>query len=181
MKDYFVVLKITFIGLLVTVCFYPLIHESGHVIATLLTGGKFIAVSWLPSPNVLCEMNTENAMSFSVTSLAGMIFPILFILPFYKSKGSLRFGALIMSGITVLSFIIGFLITVMRLFGSIIPNDDVTVFMDFTGWELPTLFIMFVLAAITIFQFILFKPKQVLDKIISPSSSESFSKPFVAN
>jgi len=172
LKDIFIVLKVTLIGLLVAVFFYPLIHESGHIIATLLTGGKFISMAWLPAPNVLCEVDSTNNAALAITSLAGMMFPMLLILPFYKSKGSLRFGVLIFNAVTVLSMIIGLSVIILRMFGTITPNDDITAFIDFTGWLLPTLFILIGLTTITILQFILLKPKQTFMAILGIQSEQ---------
>jgi len=85
---------------------------------------------------------------------------MLFVLPFYKSKGSLRFGALIFNAVTVLSMLIGLSVIILRLFGTTIPDDDITAFVNFTGLVLPALFILIILTAITILQFLLLKPKQ---------------------
>ena len=174
MKEVFVIVKITLIGLFVTVVFYPLVHESGHLLFALITGGKFISLSWFPAPNVLCEMNADNTTSLAITSLAGMMFPILFLLPFYKSKSNLRFGALLMSGITVLSMLIGVSVAVLRFASTIIPNDDVTAFINFTGWVMPTILIMFSLTIITILQFILLKPKQTLMTILNVKTPSKY-------
>jgi len=176
LKDVFIVLKVTFIGLFVAVFFYPLVHESGHILATLLTGGKCINLSWLPVPNVLCEVDSTNTTALAVISLAGMVFPMLFVLPFYKSKGSLRFGALIFSAVTVLSMVIGLSVAVLNITGTTIPNDDVAMFIDFTGWVLPTLFILIVLTTITILQFILLKPKQTFMTILDIPITHKYPK-----
>jgi len=162
LKDVFIIIKVTLIGLLVAVFFYPLAHESGHIIATLLTGGRFISLSWFPSPNILCEVDGTNTAALAVTSLAGMVFPMLLIIPFYKAKSNLRFGALIFNAVTVLSMIIGLAVAILKICGTTVPNDDVTAFMNFTGWVLPTVFIMIFLTGITVLQFAFFKPKKTI-------------------
>lgn len=166
MRDFLTVIKIALIGLFVAVIAYPLVHEGGHILATALTGGKLICLSWLPVPNVLCEVNISNNAALAVTSLAGMILPMIFILPFFKSKGFLRFGVLVFNMITILSAVIGLSVSFLRLNNTVIPNDDVTAFIDFTGWMLPTVFIMSVLTVITILQLFLLKPKSTFLNIL---------------
>ncbi|MDR1629525.1 MAG: hypothetical protein LBS36_04850 [Oscillospiraceae bacterium] len=45
----------------------------------------------------------------------------------------LRFGGMVFSMFTVLSAVIGGAVAVLRVFGKITPNDDVTAFIDFTA------------------------------------------------
>jgi hypothetical protein len=174
-KDVLIVIKSTLIGLFIAVFFYPLIHESGHILATLITGGKLVSISWLPEPNVLCEIDSTNTAALAITSLAGMVFPMVFLLPFYKSKGYLRLGALVFNAITVLSMLIGLSVAFLRFFGITVPNDDVTAFIEFTEWILPTMLIMIVFSGISIFQFLLFKPKQTLIAVLSLHPTKQYS------
>jgi hypothetical protein len=71
-------------------------------------------------------------------------------------------GALIFSAITVLSAAIGTAVAVLRVFGVITPNDDVTAFVDFTGWLHATPLIMIGLTVLSIALFIFIKPGQTL-------------------
>ena len=165
-KEFSAVAKVVLIGLFVTVFFHPMIHESGHIIASLLTGGRIISIVWLPVPNVLCEADSTNAAAIAITSLAGIVFPMLFVLPFYKSKGSLRFGLMVFSAVSVLSAAIGLFTAVLRLYGTAMPDDDVTVFIESTGMVFPTVLIMLSLMGIAFLQFLLLKPKQIFSKIM---------------
>ena len=169
MKDVFLIIKITIIGLLVAVFVYPIVHESGHIISTILTGGRFIKLSWIPTPNILCEVNSTNTTALAIINLSGMILPIVFIMPFYKTKGFIRFGALIFCMIIILSAVIGLIVSIISCFGINVSNDDVTSFIEFSGWLLPTILIMIAMIGISAFQLMRFKPVETIDCILSIS------------
>ena len=166
MKDYLIILKVTLIGLFVAAFAYPVVHEAGHILATVITGGKFVSLAWAPVPNVLCEMNTENTAALAITSLAGIVFPMFMVLPFIKAKGNLRFSVLIFNAIIIWSTIIGLAVAVMQMNDCIIPNDDLTAFMEYTGWIIPTIFIMLSLTGIAFFLLYLLKPKETIMSVM---------------
>ena len=171
MKDVLIILKITLVGLFTAIVAYPLIHETGHILATILTGEKFISISWSPTPNVLCEMNSTDTAALAITSLSGMIFPMIIILPFAKSTGIIRLSALFVSGINVLAAVIGLLVVLLRMNGTVVQNDDITAFIGFTGWLFPALLIMIAMIIAAVLSLLLFKPRNTILSAMGLSSS----------
>jgi hypothetical protein len=166
LKDFLIVIKLTLTALFVAVFVYPVVHEGGHMLAVALTGGKIVCLSWFPVPNVLCEVGGMSAAALAAASLAGTVLPMLFVLPFLKTKGIVRFGALFFTLIVLLSGVIGTTVAVLRLFGVTVPNDDVTSFIGFTGCPLLALTVMLAVTLLSTGQIFLWKPKALFGGVL---------------
>ena len=175
MKNFFfdilTILRIALIGFFVSLFAYPLIHESGHIIATLITGGKIAYLAWLPVPRVMCEVDITGTAASVLISLAGIIFPMIFVLPLLLSKGSIRFGAMIFSFICSISCSIGLFVVVLRAFGIILLNEDITTLIEYTDRILPSFFVMLALSVAAIGLVILFNPRKTFMLMLELSPS----------
>lgn len=166
MKDFLTVIKLTLIGLFVAIIAYPLIHETGHILATAMTGGKLIALSWVPVPNVLCEVNSTNITALAITSLAGMVFPMVLVFMLMRSKGLFRYGVLIFSMVTILSAVIDTGVAFLHINGMVVQNDDIASFMEFTGWTVQALLLMAGLLCVSVTGFFLLKPANTIKAVL---------------
>jgi len=166
MKDTILVIKHTLIGLLVAMVIYPVIHESGHILATLFSNGKVISFSLWPLPSVGCIVDSTNTAALAVTSLSGIIFPILIAGMFRWTNGVFRYAALVFIMIAMLSTLIGMMTAILRMIGVVMPNDDITTFIDLTGSSATALFFMLTFFALTVIQASRIKPKMTLLKTL---------------
>ena len=63
---------------------YPVMHEAGHLLATLVFGGSVGRVSVFPVAYTECDVFFVSNFGKAVTGLSGMIFPIVFGIPIQK-------------------------------------------------------------------------------------------------
>lgn len=140
MKSYLKVFNMTIVGLLVSIIFYPFIHELGHIIATILVGGKYISFDILPFPNVLCDVSGLNYQSLAIIGLSGLLLPVIISLTFNFKTFYLWYAVLILKGISLLSMIISFVIALMYSFLKKVEGDDITKVLDY--WNDGQLWIM---------------------------------------
>lgn len=154
-SDFIKLFFMTAIGLFVAVVGYPLLHELGHSLATILFGGKVIELRLLPLPYVLCDSTGLSTLFISFIGLSGMALPFA-ISVFIHSKGYyLWFAGLILKGISLLSFCISIVAVFMYMSGHPISNEDVTQVISFQAlspWMV--LGVVLVSAIICIFEII---------------------------
>lgn len=56
---------------------YPFLHELGHLLAALFTGGRIIDFSVFPASYVMMDMGNVSPWKTAVVGLCGMIFPMV--------------------------------------------------------------------------------------------------------
>ncbi len=119
-------IRMFIVSLFTAVVLYPVIHESGHSIAVIMLGGKCLEFNLFPLPSVLCDASGMNNISLIITGLAGLLLPFLLCLIFRGNSFSLWYMSVIFKGITALSMLISFAVTVMNMAGHGVANDDIT-------------------------------------------------------
>ena len=173
--------KLTKLVLLMLISFvtlfiiYPLLHELGHALATMLLGGRISGFSLSPLPHVESALPYNSPpIKTAVISLSGMLFPVLLCLPFLKLQ---RFGGYVVVLILLISAIacvVELCIAIQYAAGDIVENDDIVVFLEATApaMRLSYLFtgglalICFILMAIS-------NPLTKLEQIARPIKSSS--------
>lgn len=112
---------------------YPLVHECGHALATLILGGKISAVSLFPVPHVESGIPHDNMTIVALVSLAGMIFPLLTSLPFIRARGYIGFVVLLMLLICSIAYIVELSIAIQYSAGIVVAGDDIVLFLQASG------------------------------------------------
>ena len=114
------------VGLFMAVVGYPMLHETGHMLAALISGGKVVKFLVYPQPGVLCEVSRVSEAGIVLISLGGMLLPLLFaMLPIYK-RFWLWYAGFVLRGICLLSFVLSAVASVAFAMGVPIAEDDVT-------------------------------------------------------
>ena len=78
MKNTVKLLGVLFFGLLTAVIIYPILHESGHSVAAVLSGAEILEFNLFPFPNILCNMTNISNIGRVFIGLNGMILPVVF-------------------------------------------------------------------------------------------------------
>lgn len=112
---------------------YPLVHECGHALATVLLGGKIGNISFLPIPHVESGIPHDNMTIVAIVSLAGMIFPLLTSLPFIRARGYIGFVVLLMLLISSIAYVVEFSIALQYNAGIVVDGDDIVLFLQASG------------------------------------------------
>lgn len=112
---------------------YPLVHECGHALATVLLGGKIGSFSLLPIPHVESRLPHNNMTSVAIISLAGMIFPLLTSLPFIRARGYIGYVVMLMLLISAISSVVETCIVIQYCAGYIVDGDDIVLFLQASG------------------------------------------------
>lgn len=85
-KDYLKILGLIVVGLGTAILLYPFLHELGHTLAVIVTGGKILEFQLFPLPNVLCELKEYTVFNTILIGFSGMVFPFLIsVVPRRKS------------------------------------------------------------------------------------------------
>lgn len=126
MKDYLKVTIMTIIGFVCALLIYPLLHEGGHVLATLLLGGKCVEFRLLPLPYMVCDAGGIGTPELVAIGMSGILLPFLLSSVMYGKNFYIWFARLILRGITVLSLLIAVSVVILRKFGIIAQGDDIT-------------------------------------------------------
>ena len=115
-----------FVGLLMAVIIYPMMHELAHSATAVLVGAKVEEINLLPLPNVLCDVSNTDNTGIVFIGFSGMVIPFLFS-AVIKPKGFwVWYANFVLKGICALSFIVAIVSTVSFIAGAPMPNDDIT-------------------------------------------------------
>lgn len=117
---------ILFVGLLTAIFIYPFLHESGHVLATILAGGKVYEFQLLPLPFVTCESSKIRLSGMIAIGLSGMLFPLLFSWVIYLKNFWIWLVGVYLNFICLLSFVISLYGCIRFINESPIVNEDIT-------------------------------------------------------
>ena len=126
-KDVLKLALIIGIGFFIALIGYPFLHESGHVIASLLVGADVLELTLFPVPSVLCDVTSVDTAGLVVIGFGGVIFPFLFSLIIPRKWFVSWCVRAILQGITVLSFII----SCVSILFSVNHQDDMIQVLNF--------------------------------------------------
>lgn len=154
MKDAIKIAVMTLTGLVVAIIIYPFIHESGHVLATLISGGKVKEFMVFPLPNILSDVSGISNASFVFIGLSGVMLPFLLSVVFRPKHFFLWYCSFVFKGIVLLSMLISSVVIIMNRFGLAQSNDDMIKVLDYwqngTAILLPLLFLSGFLMVVSI-------------------------------
>ena len=132
---------------------YPILHESGHLLATIAFGGSVGKVSIFPAAYTECDVLSISALGKAVIGLSGMHFPMLFSGFRFKSFYA-WYPVFILRGIGFLSFSISVISIILFFNGITIEHEDVVQVIqlcnDYTIVTIVVVAVMVALSAILI-------------------------------
>ena len=111
---------------------YPVLHEAGHLLATLVFGGSVGRVSVFPVAYTECDVFFVSNFGKAVIGLSGMIFPMLFSGFRFKSFYA-WFPVFALRGIGFLSFAISAVSIALFFNGTTVENEDVVQVIQICG------------------------------------------------
>lgn len=120
--------------------FYAVIHEGGHALFVLLFGGEVTSfqVNFLIGSPRVSYMGITDPMHRAIISLAGPLFPLLFMIPLTyflgKTKHVFVQGTLLLSLFSILpTLLTSTIIALVTSFGITLANEDVAKFILYSG------------------------------------------------
>lgn len=113
------------IGIFTAVILYPFLHESGHLLLTLLLGGQIKEFSLLPTPNVLCDVGQISKAGIIIAGFAGAVMPFLISLICSSRSFTVWYILQIIKCISLLAFSISLTSLLGEKHGIIITTDDI--------------------------------------------------------
>lgn len=130
-KDCRKVLWLLIVGLFTAVLLYPLLHEWGHSLATVILGGKVIEFHLFPLPNVLCDGRSVGNTGLAVVGLCGMLTPFLLSLMCRPKCFTLWYIVQLVKGISSLAFALSLVSLSGPKYAVHIADDDILTVLRF--------------------------------------------------
>ena len=124
LRDFLKIVYILVVGLFMAVFVYPVLHEAGHLFATLAVGGDVAEVGIFPVAYTKCDIFSVNSFGQVIIGLSGMMFPILFAWIKFK-KFYIWYPIFVLRGIILLSFVISVISIVLFYSGIAVAKEDV--------------------------------------------------------
>lgn len=131
MKDFFKTINLAFLGLVVAIVIYPMIHELGHSLFALCTGSRVLEITFFPLPSVLCSVEKHNFIAVVLAGLGGLLLPFVITLTPPPKKFFGWYIWFIIKGISLLSFVISIVSLFLFQSGNPLENDDITQLMRY--------------------------------------------------
>lgn len=133
MKDAIKITIMTLIGLVVAIIIYPFMHEGGHVLATLISGGKVKEFMIFPLPNILSDVSNISNTGFVFIGLSGVMLP-LFLSVICRPKHFFSwYCSFVFKGIVLLSMLVSSVVIILNQFGFTQSNDDMIRVLNYWG------------------------------------------------
>lgn len=129
------------IGLVLgVILFYTVVHEGGHALAVLLFGGEVtrFEVNFLFNSPHISYVGIADPMQKAVISLAGPLFPLLFLGGFIillpKAKNIVTHGILFLLVVGMhATILVSVIIAITHGLGSALPSEDISKFIVYSG------------------------------------------------
>ncbi len=113
---------------------YPLLHELGHALATIVLGGRLGGFSMTPLPHVESGLSYNSSpLKIAVISLSGMLFPVLICIPFLKLRRFAGYVVVLILLISAIACVVELCIVIQYSAGDIVENDDIVLFLQATA------------------------------------------------
>lgn len=143
-KDVMKLMLIIGIGFFIALVGYPFLHESGHVIASMLVGAEVLDFTLLPVPSVLCDVSEVETAGLVIIGFGGILFPLLFSLAIPRRWFISWIIRAILQGISVLSL----MISCVSVLFSVNQQDDMIQVLNF--WESGKVVMLMILCSVAI-------------------------------
>lgn len=146
---------------------YPILHESGHLLATIAFGGSVGKVSIFPAAYTECDVLSISALGKAVIGLSGMLFPMLFSWVRFKNFYA-WYPIFALRGIGLLSFVISAVSIALFYNGIVVENEDVVQVLQISSEHSAlTIGMIFVMMILTISLIITDRPiKRFVDYLL---------------
>lgn len=126
MRDILKTIEILFIGLVVAILIYPLLHEIGHSFFAVLSGIKVLEFEISPIPSVLCNMSDASVLQYILIGLGGMVFPFIVSVAFHPKHFVWWYIDFVVKIISMIAFGISIVGIIMYKTNTPIRNEDIT-------------------------------------------------------
>lgn len=160
MKDILKCIGILFVGLFVSIILYPLLHETGHYIVTVLAGGRVADFNLLPVPSVVCEVTKVGDFGKIFIALGGIGIPFFISMLFNPENFWLWYINLLIKGISVYAILLSAIAVFSYMNGVIWDGEDIILVLQITSKELYWLLIFISMTVFGIGR--IFKEKPIL-------------------
>lgn len=146
-------------SLTVAVLIYPMTHEMGHALATLMVGGKIVEFHLLPLPYVLSDISGVSKAGVVLIGLSGIILPLFISAVMRVRRFIAWYNVLIYKGIVLLSFITSETALVLYNAGIKDSNDDAVKVIEYwRGGETLLLMLFAIIIGIVVLSLITERP-----------------------
>lgn len=113
---------------------YPLLHEFGHALSTVLLGGRIGGFSLTPLPHVESGLPYGSApFKVAAISLSGILLPILACIPFLRLRRFAGFVVTLLLLISAITCVVELCIAIQYSAGIVVENDDIVLFLQATA------------------------------------------------
>lgn len=154
-------ISIFFVGLITAALLYPILHESGHSLATILAGGKVTEFKLFPLPYITCETSAINTSGTIMIGISGVLFPLLLSWLIYMDNFWIWLTGLYLNYICLLSFSISLYGCIKYLAGAPVVNEDITKVLELCPETVGAwIFVFFMLILFELVQVVMSKPIQ---------------------
>lgn len=143
LKDILRVIFIILIGLFVAIIAYPVLHETGHAIMSMLCGGTIVSFSLFPLPYVICNISGLTKVGIVLSGLSGIIFPSIIAMFITSKRFYLWYGYFSLKCVVWLSLLISIITSLLNYFGISDNNDDMVKVLQY--WENGDWIVIFIL------------------------------------
>lgn len=148
MKDILKVIGLLFVGLIMAIIVYPILHETGHSVITILMGGEVVEFELFPLPYVLCNIRTVSDFGHVIIGLSGMLLPFAISTVIRSKNFWIWYSNFVLKGICILSFAISMIAVICYAAGHPMANEDITQVLDVWSGGIWLCFALFLCAII---------------------------------
>lgn len=138
-KDLLKVLVLAVFGLFVVIMIYPILHELGHLSASILLHIDVFEVRILPPQSVLCNLGEAETSDIIIIAFGGVTFPFLISLLLPHKRFWSWYFRLLLQGVTLLSL----LISSVSIIFTVNAQDDMVQLLNY--WNKGKYILLFIL------------------------------------
>ena len=111
------------LGLFTAVLLYPALHEGGHILVTLLLGGRIREVRLGAAASVLCGGLRHGELA--AVAFGGVGLPLALAMLLRPKRFPLWYVVQLVKGISVLAILLSLISLIGCKYGVIVENDDI--------------------------------------------------------
>ena len=153
---------------------YPLIHETGHLLAGMMMDFDVVSYSLFPTPYITF-LTDGNSMKMFFVSLFSVVLPLVVSLVIPKRNVAVRFFDCALVLLNIVNVIILFIYGVAYMFGISTSENDAGAVLSFsTGDSIVYFFSLSVILVFSIYILVYLKPYESLDRFLTKKKSAGF-------
>lgn len=171
MISYIRIFVLFMLGMFIAIFAYPFLHEAGHALAVLAVGSECCKISILPFPYVLCDMSSAAVIDYYIVGVAGILFPLLFMLlliPLGKKSIYMGYSAFIIEGITALAGVVSIIsVLILKCGYEFVEDDIVNIIIRTNASETAIIITVLFLIFIVALSLIMISKQKIISKTVS--------------